>query len=133
MEESKALHRLLEASDLVGMVEDLLNPATAEKLTGPAWSGMRITLRNVRDIIQNSHSIMAGELIQRSKAGLSNSNGTAVVSAPASETARNNGEMIVKSETRTIGGSSAMLTDSQRMQVANRRDLKASLEKFIDR
>lgn len=127
MEESKALHRLIEAADLVGMVEDLLNPNTADKLSASAWSGLRITLRNIRESIQTSHSALAADLVQRSRASLGGSNGNGIV-----DTAEQATHFSMKAEAKSLSAQAPVMTDGNKIQMT-RRDLKASLEKFIDR
>lgn len=70
MEEGKALHRLLEAADLIGMIEEMMNPQTSERLSESARAGMRITLRNVRDLVMSSHENLSGEFVQRARGPL---------------------------------------------------------------
>jgi len=90
MDQSKALNTLLEAVDLVGMIEDLTDPARSETLSPSIRSGMRITLRNVREAIIASHKIFAAELVNRSRASAGNTNAGQNLpqdSAPASANA----------------------------------------------
>ena len=144
MEESKALHRLVEAQDLVGMIETMLSPEMTERLTPSAWSGLRITLRSVREMIGSSHAAMANDLVSRSKSSLAHS-----ASAPAERAARQ--EMFArveqsKAESPIIHGSasgSPLLSGAGAASVPSdniranpglsRRDLKASLERLVDR
>lgn len=67
METSKNLHKLLEIADLAGMVEDLMNPTTMSTLSPASWSGMRITLRNIKESLLSAHDKLASDLVGRSK------------------------------------------------------------------
>lgn len=67
MDQSKALNRLIEAADLVGMIEDLTDPGRIESLSAASLSGLRITLRGVRDTILSSHGALASDLVSRAK------------------------------------------------------------------
>lgn len=66
-DQNKALVRLLESADLVRMLEDLLSPASYSKLSGAVLSGVRVTLRNVREGILSSHDSIAGEIAKQSR------------------------------------------------------------------
>ena len=59
MEHKKALIKLSESADLLRMLEDLTNPALNVQLSPAAFGGLRITLRNVRDTILNSHDVLS--------------------------------------------------------------------------
>lgn len=61
MDHSAALHKLMEAAALVGMVEELANPGTFERLSPSSLSGLRITLRNIRESIVASHDALTEE------------------------------------------------------------------------
>ena len=65
MDQSKALHAIKEMADLVGMIEDLTNPGRSDSLSAASWAGMRVTLRNVREQLLNSHRTLAGGLVAR--------------------------------------------------------------------
>lgn len=67
-DQNKALVRLLESADLVRMLEDLLSPASYSKLSGAVLSGVRVTLRNVREGILASHDSLAGEMARQLRA-----------------------------------------------------------------
>lgn len=69
MDHSAALHKLMEAAALVGMVEELANPGTFERLSPSSLSGLRITLRTIRESIVASHDALTGE--DQPKGGLS--------------------------------------------------------------
>lgn len=99
MEQSRSLARMLEAADLVGMLEDLTNPAVVNKLSPASLSGMRSTLHMIREIILSSHDSFASGLMNQTRSR--------------------------RSEPSSIeqGGLRAG---------PQARDLRASLEKFID-
>lgn len=67
METVKNLHKLLEIADLAGMVEDLMNPTTMSTLSPASWSGMRITLRNIKESILTAHDKLASDMVARSR------------------------------------------------------------------
>lgn len=115
MDQTKALHDLLEAADLITMLEEVTNPTSSGKLSPALVSGLRITLRNARQMILSSHDYMAQNLVARARAN--NPQAAATVSAPL-QTAKT----MIPSETTT----------SQHGVHFNRKDLRASLEKIID-
>ena len=67
MEQTKALQGLMESADLVKMIEDITSPGILERLTASSFSGVRITLRSIRESILSSHDILAADLISRSR------------------------------------------------------------------
>jgi hypothetical protein len=162
MEESKAIHRLVEAQDLVGMVEDMLSADMLERLSPSAWSGIRITLRNIKDAIGTSHAVMANELVQRARGA--NPTQTHTLETRSSETRlQNRIDQRARSEELASQGhattartpmsgnghssvsqaDSASPSDEARAAASHedirinpplsRRDLKASLERLVDR
>ncbi|MFM1848897.1 MAG: hypothetical protein RL417_2371 [Pseudomonadota bacterium] len=64
MEETRALLRLLEAADLIGMVEELSAHPRGE-LSPIARAGLRVTLKNVRESILASHDSLAQGLCHK--------------------------------------------------------------------
>jgi hypothetical protein len=58
---NKALVRLLESADLVKMLEDLIAPSALGKLSPAVLSGVRVTLRNVREAMLSCHDSFAAE------------------------------------------------------------------------
>lgn len=121
MEESKALTKLAESIDLLELVEEILNPHSIERLSPAAWSGVRLTLKNARDILQASESVLSREFVNRSRQlPMPSSNGTHAYSEEESES-----EELTPSGHLSVG-------DPQKIQLT-RRDLKASLERYIDR
>lgn len=143
MEESKALHKLVEAQDLVGMIETMLSPEMTEKLPPSAWSGVRITLRTIREMIGTSHASMANDFVQRSKNALvssSTASSAAMVTGDRAfrqENLRSTDATKVdpaRAESPIVQSSTTMSADNIRANPGlSRRDLKASLERLVDR
>jgi hypothetical protein len=134
MDQTKALHELLEAADLVRMLEELSNPGVCEKLSTSSMSGMRITLRNIREQILHSHDVMAGHLVNKAKAAVdAKSNGSHDLKASdiVSETDLASA-LKAQSNNGSTQRSTNIVTDSQRIQLT-RRDLRASLEKMVEK
>ncbi len=101
MEQSNALTKLLEAADLLGMLEDLTNPQTVSKLSPASLAGMRITMRSARELVLNAHDKLASSLVASSVSrGNQDSNG-------------------VQGQTR--------------ISLPQQRDLRTSIEKFVDK
>ena len=112
MEESKALSRLGEAADLLILLEDILNPSSMERLSPSAWSGLRLTLKNARSMLQESQTSLSKDFVARARG---NSTGF---------------EQSAKPQTHI---SEITQTDPEQAKaLITRRDLKASLEKFIE-
>lgn len=129
MEESKALSRLGEAADLLVLLEDILNPSSIERLSSASWSGIRLTLKNARQTLQESQSTLAKEFVARSRQTSPSAvtNAMTVAQAPQAQ--------VVQSVPRPEEISSPIMNPNALnggAQAQTRRDLKASLEKFID-
>lgn len=62
MEQNNALHKLLEIADLAKMIEDLVAPGNLERLAPASLSGIRVTLRTIRDSLLSCHDAMASEV-----------------------------------------------------------------------
>jgi len=107
--------KLLEAADLIGMVEDLSAPGR-EPTSPLTRAGLRITLKNVRDSILASHDALAAELV----AG-------GVVRADASVPPQG-----VQTMSNPRGNGSEAGGAKTPPQPAARRDLRSSIERFID-
>ena len=114
MDQSKALQKLTEAADLVGMVEDLVRTSQSERISAATTSGMRITLRNIREAILTSHDVFAGELVTRTR-GRSEA---AVISQADSQLAA-----------PSVDGSA--LADPNRLGM-RRQSLRSSIEKLAE-
>jgi hypothetical protein len=70
MAQKEALKTLLDAADLLSMVEDLFSPGVAENLSSASVSGMRLTLRGVKNAILEGHDVLATDLLMKAR-GLS--------------------------------------------------------------
>ena len=125
MEQSAALNRLLEATDLVGLIEDLLN-ASNGKLSPTAMSGLKITLRNIREGVLASHDVLAQEMVSRAKAHVA----TGAV-APTTPAAQGDRTVFGSIKDSPISQRGPVLTESDKTRYT-RHDLRASLEKVID-
>lgn len=124
---SNALNKLLESADLIKMLEDLTSPGT---LSGSSIAGLRLTLKNVREAVLASHDALAENVVSRAKSAVSAEN--AATEAARTQAARpDSSESALKTEIIT-GARSPIISDSQRIQMT-RRDLRASLEKMVDR
>jgi len=113
MDQSKALHRLREAADLVGMIEDLLDPSRTESLSPASWAGMRVTLKGIRESMVESHTVLTRDLVNRAR-GAAQTNST---EKPQSTT--NNSDQIAVGKERNLGESPIQ-----------RRTLASSMERF---
>ena len=116
MDQSKALQRLTEAADLVGMIEELLRVSQSEKLSGSAVSGMRTTLRNARESILASHDLFAGDLVARTRG---RAEATVIAAGEKSSTAT--GE----------SAANGTLSDPSKLGM-RRRDLRTSIEQMTE-
>lgn len=123
MDQSNALNRLLEASDLVKMMEELIAPGNYERLSPSSLSGARITLRTLRDSILASHDALAGELVTRSKGRLD---------AQLTSTAQEQ-PLVVRNDSPGVSRTTIVQTDIERIGAIKKRDLRSSLETLIDR
>lgn len=144
MEESKALSKLSEANDLLSMIEEILSPSSIERLSHGSWSGVRLTLKNARSMLQESQNTLSKEFVARAR----NSNGTshAITSnkseSPLSDSIEtiSSGNQLPAVDDRNylnnaisnpISAFDKTVSDQTKVQIT-RRDLKASLEKFIE-
>jgi hypothetical protein len=118
MEQSKALSRLLEAADFLSMLEDLTNPSVISKLNSGTISGLRLTIKNVRESVLASHDALAASLVAKSRASMS---------ANAASSAELNRE---KPEQQV---SYQMIQPEQIMPQTKRHDLRASLERIVEK
>jgi len=119
MDQSKALHNLSEVADLIGMLEDLTNSASPEKLSPASWAGLKITLKNIRTNIISSRDTLASEMISKSKAVYSSEQ-------------RQNMQQEASPDKAQELGQEAQSEEAPRLQV-RRTDLRTSLERLVDR
>lgn len=139
MDQSNALNRLLEAADLLKMVEDLTSPGGFERLSGSSVSGLRITIRNIRESVLASHDQLAGNFVNKAKVALeTRSNGELAqqnTSSPNPITSQFSKALVdIAQRNEVVDRVTHNLSpsDPQRTQMT-RRDLRASLEKMVDR
>lgn len=59
MDNKKALSKVAESCELLRMLEDLTNPALQNQLSQNAYGGIRITLRNVREVLVECHRVLS--------------------------------------------------------------------------
>lgn len=121
MDHSTALNKLLEAADLIGMLEDLTN-SSGGKIGPSSVAGMRITLRGLRDSVLQSHDTLAQEVVGRAQAKMAQQN-HAITSVSTTLAPQN----IERSEISPAASSS----DMNRVQFT-KKDLRASLERIIE-
>ena len=115
MDQTKSLHTLLEVADLLAMVEDLSDPERVQRLSAASWAGMRITLRNSRERLLESHSDLSRGVVS---------------SARSSESSQSKGS----EQTRILTAQDeARASSQQAANAASQRDLKSELERFVER
>lgn len=138
MEESRALSKLSEATDLLVLLEDILNPASVERLSSASWSGLRLTLRNARATLQESQTVLSKEFVSRARGSQTYTSASVAKPLNESSTAETFTSSVINP---AISTSSPLLSqeiegasngsDHSKVQIT-RRDLKATLEKFIE-
>lgn len=75
MEGSRALMKLLEAADLLGMVEEI-GIGSGGEMSPLTRAGIRITLKNVRESLLASHDALVEELSESARRLGGAANGT---------------------------------------------------------
>ena len=68
MDQNQTLQKLLEAADLAKMVEELVSPGHLERLTPASLSGIRVTLRALRETMLLCHDSVVAEQGNRIRA-----------------------------------------------------------------
>lgn len=119
MEQTRALAKLLEAAELIGMMEELSAPGR-EQLGPLTRIGLRITLKNVRESILSSHDTLAAEIVAAGAARVELSS-AGMASPPHAPASHNPG-----------GGGAAASPQAAPPPVTARRDLRAAIERFVD-
>lgn len=147
MEQNQALYKLLEAAALAGMIEDLASPGSLEKLSPTSISGLRITLRSIRDTILASHAALSGTGIRaagENTAHIEANPAPAQIAhqpheltqeeeiSPQSLASKIQTEREVSNTERLSTLRQHLMADPERMQM-RRRDLRASLDGIVDR
>ncbi|WKZ56483.1 MAG: hypothetical protein QY326_07060 [Bdellovibrionota bacterium] len=115
MDQSRALNKLNESADLIQMIESLLDPGVIQHMSPSTISGMRITLRNIRESVMASHNTLASNFVARNRATEATPQ---AVAAPTAQTAGAESPI-----TKTVSAPTAA--------ELKRRDLRASLEKIV--
>ncbi len=122
MDQSQALHKLLETADLIGMLEDLIRAERLQELSPASWAGMRITLNTMRDSILSSHAELSRGLVKSARRDDEKS-GLTVSRMKARDERRRDAEMISETEIASIASESN----------GESKDLKSALERFVER
>jgi len=104
MESTNNLKNLLEASDLLSMLEELIQNSGG-KLNPSTLSGLRLSIRNAKEMVLTSHDAIAQTLLQRSK--------------------QDSASSVAQVTNQAIASGHAMSNQSQR------KDLRSSLERII--
>ena len=75
MDKSRALNTLIEAADLVSMLEELTK--AADQKGAGSLPGMRITLRSIKDRVLAGHDVLAREILSNANSTTSRRTGDA--------------------------------------------------------
>lgn len=67
MDQNLTLQKLREVADLAKMVEEIVAPGTLERLTPASLSGIRVTLRALRETVLACHNSVANEQAGRTR------------------------------------------------------------------
>ncbi len=113
--DSQALRNISESADFIQMIEDLTNPANIDKITPAALSGMRLTLRNVRESLVDSYEQLSKGFVERSKSSASRPSNAA--------SSQSNGA--------ALKSSSSAGAPTPKVEFS-RGDLKAALERYVE-
>ena len=145
MEESKALSKLNDATDLLILLEELLNPVSIERISSASWSGVRLTLKNARQILQESQISLSTDFVSRARTSQSAeavNNGQPISERIPSEGLSSNGSNPILNsaasqanqdflQDRIVASSDKNGSEQSKVQIT-RRDLKTTLERFIE-
>ena len=82
MTQSQALNQLMDAADLVALLEEVTRPGSAVQLNTNTVSGLRVTLRTVREILLDSHDMLAKAFVEKVR-----QDSPAVATSPNAESA----------------------------------------------
>ena len=136
MDQTKALHQLIEVADLISMLEALTAPGMVDKLSSSnSWQGLRITLRNVRDAVLASHDSLAGQMISHARVTGFESAATpaSVTTIVTSDALDGPTKSVAPPKAVTPANASNAAPSNANPVRLERRDLRAQLEKFIER
>ena len=126
MEQSKALHQLGEVADLIAMIETLTSPNVADpSRNASAWAGLRITLRNARETLLSSLEVLSADMVNKAKAR---------IELPAQESSeispRTASPVKHLASSAPVAASAQIPANGAKLE---RRDLRAQLERIVDR
>ena len=124
MDQNNTLHKLLEAADLAKMVEELIAPGNIERLSPASLSGVRVTLRSLRETMLSCHDLMAGDLVARARGRFDNANSQPI---PSSVDAAQNAQSRAESPAIVRPPAGA---EQPRMI---KKDLRSSLSQMVER
>ena len=127
MDESRALNKILECADLIAMLEDLSSAASRGALSASGISGIKITLRGIREQLLGSHDILAKTVMTKTQNAGMQAPAAAISNIPqARENANIARPMDYSPGTRPVN---AIGPDNGTM---TRRDLRAMIEKAAE-
>ena len=138
MDQSKALHQLTEAADLISMLEALTNSVAMESQASAPWGGLKITLRNVRQMILASHDTLAADLVARARARfesqpqVSSAPQASTQSAAPARATENASENVSVTSGPQLPARSTTVIENANIKL-QRKDLRAQLERFVER
>ena len=125
MDQSAALHKLLESADLAKMLEELIAPGSLERLSPASISGLRVTLRSLRESMLTCHDLFAGDLVARARSRFESSSPqpkpAGIDLTSANPIARGDSPSIVR---QALG---------QEQPKTIKKDLRSSLEQIVER
>lgn len=119
MDQNQTLRKLLEAADLAKMVEELVAPGHLERLSPAGLSGIRVTLRALRETMIACHDVVATEQGSRARVRIE------TPTLPESEIASASQSTETPAIVRSPNG-----IDQPRMV---RKDLRSTLGQMIER
>jgi hypothetical protein len=136
MDRSRALNELSEAADLMRMVEELMS-GNPEKVA-QCINGIRVTVRNAREAIVESHDALARELVAALRARSNTQEGAPIARSEIARSEMNRSEMN-RSES-TSAPRSPLFTEESSASASNagangnaKRDLRSAIDKFVER
>lgn len=67
MSQSQSLNQLIDAADLISMLEDLTRPSSIQQVSPATMSGLRVTLRTIREMVVDSHDNLAKNFVDKAR------------------------------------------------------------------
>ncbi len=128
MDQSKALQKLLEAADLTKMIEDLMDPSRSESILSSS-SGIRITLKNIRETILSSQGVLAKDFVARARSNAGAQQGAPLSSSVTTHKTSSNGAQDEASNPVINGPNSSRGASPEiRSAQLGQRSLRSSIE-----